>query len=125
DSLHRRILITKKDYLPLDDCIKYSRELGFYTTCGTDVEYSCPPGYTFNSVTNTCDREVFSELCPSGYQYDPINNNCFQQCSLRFAFVLDNRSSGSLTLAINYFTSILNSVSGNAQVALYNAHGTN
>lgn len=77
DSRMERVFLTKKDYIPLDNpCLKYSRELGFYTDCGEE-EVTCPTGYTYNNETQLCERIVESdELCPEGYTYNSETKTC-------------------------------------------------
>ena len=77
DSRMERVFLTKKDYIPTDKpCLKYSRELGFYTDCG-EKEIICPVGYTYNSGTLLCERIVESDkLCPVGYTYNSETKVC-------------------------------------------------
>lgn len=77
DSRMERVFLTKKDYIPTNDpCLKYSKELGFYTDCGSE-EIVCPVGYTYNSETQLCERIAESDkLCPEGYTYNAETKTC-------------------------------------------------
>lgn len=91
DSLHKRVLITKKDYIPLSECIAYNKEVGFYNTCGTVETPICPDGYTFNEVSRKCEKKVYNSLCPEGYEYNPLTGMCGTEgCLIRLAFIVDN-----------------------------------
>lgn len=79
DSRYRRIFLTKKDYIPKNDCIQYIEGQGFViddTVCnGEPATVSCPVGYTL--IGNVCQRNTESvNLCPDGYTYDPELNTC-------------------------------------------------
>ena len=77
DARFDRVFITKKDYVVKNtDCLKYSEEDGFYTDCGEEGVI-CPNGYTYNGVTNMCERVVLTPpLCPDGYIYDSEAQTC-------------------------------------------------
>jgi hypothetical protein len=77
DARLDRLFITKKDYVAINtECLKYSREEGFYTDCGSDTTI-CAEGYTYNSNTNLCELVGPTiTLCPTGYSYDQINQRC-------------------------------------------------
>lgn len=79
DSRFRRVLITKKDYMPKNDpCLKFEKGIGFYTDCGPEI-ISCPPGYTYNSSTKLCEKvNISTPICPTGYTY----NQNLQTCTL-------------------------------------------
>lgn len=124
DSLHKRLLITKKDYLPIVDCISYSRDIGFYTTCGTDERKSCPPGYTYNPENDTCEKYSETEACPPGYTYDPISGTCTRPCSARFAFMIDNHTPLSTTLGKDYIRTVLQTLPNDSLVSIYTWWGS-
>jgi hypothetical protein len=77
DDRNSRVFITKKDYISIKtDCLKYSEEKGFYTDCGEE-QIICPEGFTYNSSTQLCEKEILSDpLCPTGYTYDQITQTC-------------------------------------------------
>lgn len=77
DSRFKRVFLTKKDYIVKDsDCLKYDKEIGFYTDCGDNIT-SCPEGYTYNETTQLCERVVVSnKLCPEGYTYNELTQTC-------------------------------------------------
>lgn len=77
DSRFRRVFITKKDYIPkVDPCLKFDKNIGFYTDCG-DSELTCPNGYEYNPETELCEKiSVSSIICPEGYIYDIENQTC-------------------------------------------------
>lgn len=81
DSRFKRILLTKKDYIPVADCIEYDEDLGFVqnvTSCDDEPQVpSCPEGYTYNSGTGMCEKDtIIHELCPEGYVYDISTHTC-------------------------------------------------
>jgi hypothetical protein len=75
DDRNSRVFLTKRDYVPVGNpCLKYNDELGFYTTCG---EKECPSGYTYNALTDKCERVATSlPICPDGYTYNEIAETC-------------------------------------------------
>lgn len=77
DSRGERVFLTKKDYIPTDNpCLKYNREIGFYTDCGA-TEITCPTGYIFNTTTQLCEKIVESDnICPAGYIYNESTKTC-------------------------------------------------
>lgn len=84
DSRYRRIFITKKDIVPLNHCIKWDDEIGFYvdeTDCNEEqAVISCPDGFTYNEVTQKCERTYETlKLCPEGFTYDVANKKCVKQ----------------------------------------------
>lgn len=81
DSRFKRIFLTKKDYIPVVECIEYDENLGFVqnvTSCDDEPQVpSCPEGYTFNTGTGLCEKDtVIHELCPEGYVYDITTHTC-------------------------------------------------
>jgi hypothetical protein len=80
DSKYRRVLLTKKDYVPLNDCIEYIDGRGFVlnnTKCEEEKVASCPEGYTYNEENDECTKEyTLINLCPEGYTYDSANKKC-------------------------------------------------
>ena len=79
DSRYRRVFLTKKDYIPKNDCIQYIEGQGFViddTVCnGEPATISCPAGYTL--VGNVCQRNSETvNLCPDGWEYDSENKIC-------------------------------------------------
>jgi hypothetical protein len=79
DARMERVFLTKKDYIPTNNtCLKYDRDIGFYTDCGEE-EIVCPPGYSYNTTTQLCEKVFQSDkLCPEGYTYDETTNTCTQ-----------------------------------------------
>lgn len=77
DARLDRLFITKKDYIAINtECLKYSREEGFYTDCGSE-NIICAEGYTYNTDTNLCELVGPTlTLCPPGYTYDQVNQRC-------------------------------------------------
>jgi len=77
DSRFRRVFITKKDYIPkVDPCLKFDKNIGFYTDCG-ESEITCPIGYEYNPITELCEKTTLSgTLCPDGYIYDEDTQTC-------------------------------------------------
>jgi hypothetical protein len=80
DSKYRRVLLTKKDYIPLNDCVEYIDGRGFVlnnTKCEEEEVVSCPEGYTYNEENDECTKEyTLINLCPEGYTYDSANKKC-------------------------------------------------
>lgn len=80
DNQHKRILLTKKDYLPVVDCIKYSRDLGFYTDGCDSSQLTCPDGYYYDVETGTCKKMYeIPFTCPEGYYFDEELNTCVRE----------------------------------------------
>ena len=69
DARFERVFITKKDYVvKKKDCLKYDKEIGFYTDCNSTI--SCPEGYSYNSTTNLCQRvQVVDAVCQDTPEY--------------------------------------------------------
>ncbi len=64
DSRHRRVFITKKDYIP-KDCVEYIEGRGYFynaTKCGATP--ICPEGFTYNTITKKCEKpdDVFFRM---------------------------------------------------------------
>lgn len=77
DSNHKRILITKKDYIPVSDCqIYYERGEGFYTDNCEPPTITCPEGFEYDAVNNVCRKVTTVPLCTEGYTYDSVSNMC-------------------------------------------------
>ncbi len=77
DARMDRVFLTKKDYIPVNDpCLKYDKDIGFYTDCeGSDI--SCPIGYSYNEESLLCEKIVVSDpICPDGYTYNEILQQC-------------------------------------------------
>ena len=56
DSRHNRVFITKKDYVPVKDCIEFIEGEGYiYNVSLCESGPSCPDGYTYNSETELCE----------------------------------------------------------------------
>ena len=59
DSRYRRVLITKKDYLP-SPCIEFIQGVGYVYNesrcCDEETTTNCPSDYTYNSQTGLCER---------------------------------------------------------------------
>lgn len=74
DSRFRRVLITKKDYVPKVDCVEYIEGQGFFvnqTLCDENPQVQvCLEGYTFDEETQTCKKDYVHQVCPAGYTYD-------------------------------------------------------
>jgi hypothetical protein len=107
DSRFNRVFLTKKDYLPLNDCIEYSKEEGFLfnqSKCGIiPAVIECPSDYIYNSQTQMCEKVVVSgSLCPSGYIYDEQNQTCtlltttLADCSVNLNFITGLSEGSSL-----------------------------
>lgn len=80
DNKFGRIKITKKDYIPKNtQCLQYDEELGFVineTLCGAEPQITCPEGYTYNEVTQLCEKTIYTEACPDGYTYNSVTGRC-------------------------------------------------
>lgn len=100
DSLHKRVLITKKDYVPISECpIYYTEEDGFFSDgCIPPIE-KCPDGY-----------ERVTEII---------------ECGLRLAILIDNSTNNTLNYSIEYFKTLLNTLSGSVLISLYYLNGDN
>jgi len=102
DSRFRRVFITKKDYLPKNDCIEYVEGQGFFmneTLCEENPQVNiCQEGYTYDAQTQTCKKEYACEVCEAGYTYNTETNLCEKagiNCEegLDIVFVLDSTGS--------------------------------
>jgi len=59
DSRHRRVFITKKDYVPVKDCIEFIEGQGyFYNVSLCENDPSCPDGYSYNPLTELCEGVI-------------------------------------------------------------------
>lgn len=76
DALHKRIFITKKDYLPISECQIYYENGNFYTDNCESPKISCPEGYTYDSKTDSCKKVTYLDPCPKGYQYNSSTQMC-------------------------------------------------
>lgn len=77
DSVHKRVFITKKDYLPISECkVGYDKEVGFYSNGCEGSTYKCPSGYMFNEDTLMCEKTETYPLCPEGTKYYPNKRVC-------------------------------------------------
>lgn len=80
DSRFNRLFLTKKDYIPLNDCIEFVEGSGFFLNefkCNNDTVNTCPEGYTLDEQTQMCIRNYeTSNLCPTGYTYNILTNSC-------------------------------------------------
>lgn len=77
DSRYRRVLITKKDYIP-KPCVQFIPGQGFVyneTLCGEEPIVTCPEGYVFNSYGQCVLEYTTNNLCPDGYSYVYNQNN--------------------------------------------------
>lgn len=79
DSRYRRVFLTKKDYIPKNECIQYIEGQGFVidqTSCsGAEPTVSCPEGYTL--VGGVCQiGSVSTNLCIDGGIYNPLTETC-------------------------------------------------
>lgn len=62
DSRYRRVFITKKDYIPVKDCIEFIEGEGyFYNVSVCENDPSCPEGYTYNTETELCEGFIQTE----------------------------------------------------------------
>ncbi len=77
DERESRIFLTKRDYIAKNtDCLAYDEEIGIYYNCGEET-ITCPDGFTYNELTEMCEKETTSALlCPDGYTYDQVNQQC-------------------------------------------------
>ena len=80
DSKYKRVLLTKKDYIPINECVEYVEGKGFIlnkSKCGENRIPSCPEGFTYNSETDKCVSEyTLINMCPDDYTYDEVNKKC-------------------------------------------------
>lgn len=79
DSRYRRVFLTKRDYIPKNDCIQFIEGKGFVidqTICNDEEPIvSCPDGYTLVDGECTIETEG-ANLCLDGGVYDPIAQTC-------------------------------------------------
>ena len=82
DSKFKRLFITKRDYITVGKCKNYIEYHNgdFYlnqTKCSNaNSELTCPDGYTYNSVTQMCDKVTAVSMCDEGYTYNRSTNQC-------------------------------------------------
>jgi len=71
DSRFRRVFITKKDYIPKNNCIEYVEGQGFFmneTLCNENPQIDvCEEGYTYDFETQTCKKEYPCSVCDAGF----------------------------------------------------------
>lgn len=99
DALHKRVLITKKDYIPVSECkVFYDKNTGFFTNECQEPSIRCPEG--FEKVTE------------------------YINCGLRLALVLTN-TDVYVNTSITFFLELLKRLQGNIEVSIYNSNGSN
>lgn len=82
DARLDRVFITKRDYIAKNpECLEYDEKKGFVlneTSCsGVPPIITCPEGYTYNELTEKCEKTVVSApLCPEGYIYNELLQTC-------------------------------------------------
>ena len=69
DSRHRRVFLTKKDYIP-GPCIEFVEGQGFVynetACCDPETTTNCPKGYTYNMETSMCEKTIrIPAICPT------------------------------------------------------------
>jgi hypothetical protein len=79
DSRYRRVLLTKRDYIPKNDCIQYVEGKGFVidkTICDDEEPIvTCPTGYVLGD--GVCQLESNGlNLCLDGWVYNPLTETC-------------------------------------------------
>lgn len=71
DPQYELLYISKVDYIPLDDEVKYDPTFGFYKEYQTTVKerlpstYECPAGYTYDDVLKTCKKVEYTNVLSS------------------------------------------------------------
>ena len=71
DPQYELLYISKVDYIPLDDQVKYDPDFGFYKEYQTTVKerlpstYECPAGYTYDAVLKTCVKVEYANVLSS------------------------------------------------------------
>lgn len=104
DAVNKRFFLTKLDAVPISDCIEYDPETGFVlnlTNCeGEEPQPICNEGYTYNPVTQLCERATVTSSCPVGFEYNTTTGKCEKDgegCDegLDIVFILDATSSQS------------------------------
>ena len=81
DSKNKRVFVTKKDFIPKDDCVVFDSELGWVVNeslCGESPVITCPTGYIYNPTTEKCEKETVISRCPDGYFYSEDSQDCVQ-----------------------------------------------
>jgi hypothetical protein len=87
DSQYDLLYFTKKDYKPtaefdaIANCLVYVNGDGFYVNdslCyGAAYIYNCPAGYTYNSISGVCEKNVVTSICAlDGFVYNPDTGFC-------------------------------------------------
>lgn len=80
DSRFRRVFITKKDYLPKNNCIEYVEGKGFFmneTLCNENPQIDvCEEGYTYDFETQTCKKEYACDVCEAGFTLNTETGLC-------------------------------------------------
>ena len=69
DSRHRRVFLTKKDYIP-GPCVEFIEGKGFVynetACCDPQTTTNCPTGYTYNISTSMCEKLIrIPAVCPT------------------------------------------------------------
>ena len=71
DPQYELLYISKVDYIPLDDEVKYDPDFGFYKEYQTTIKerlpstYECPAGYTYNATLKTCVKVEYTNVLSS------------------------------------------------------------
>lgn len=94
DSRYERLILTKKDYIPLDKDIQWNDTDGLYIQLAPP---SCPDGYSLSADGNTCTALVRSEVSvvPSTKHIQSINlydPNYFCDASWTIAYAPSTQS---------------------------------
>ncbi len=87
DSQYDLLYFTKKDYKPkpefdeIANCLVYVNGEGYYineSLCyGAEYIYNCPPGYTYNSISGMCEKNIVTSICAlDGFVFNPETGYC-------------------------------------------------
>jgi len=129
DSRFRRVFITKKDYLPKNDCIEYVEGEGFFmnmTLCDESPQVNvCEDGYTYDFETQTCKKDYTCDVCEAGFTLNTESGLCENEeitCEegVDIVFILD--ATGSQQTSID---NIKNSITSDIIPAIVANFGTN
>lgn len=128
DAVNKRFFLTKLDAVPKADCIEYSPETGFVlntTNCEGDLPNpTCSIGYTYNPITELCERTSVISACPVGFTFNETTGTCqkVSECGegLDLVFIIDATSSQGGAI-----DAIKNSISSEIIPAIQAQFGTN
>jgi hypothetical protein len=122
DSRHRRLFITKKDYIA-KPCVEFVEGIGYVfneTKCGGEPEITCPEGYTLNE--GVCELVTETPLCneSNGFIFNPSTGQCEKLLEVEADCTTSSCSSGMDVVFLIDITSSMGSPINNIKSEVSN-----